>query len=400
MLERWRKALDNNSEAGAILTDLSKAFDCINHELLIAKLKVYGFEHDSLAYIYSYFSERKQRTKVNNSFSAWSAIQSGVPQGSILGPLLFNIYLNDILFFTEESDLTNYADDNTPYAMEPNIEALIRTLEVNTSILVKWFEDNYFKMNADKCHLLICNHCDDLSVNIDNETILGSKDVKLLGITIDNKLDFGKHVAKLCSKVSLKLHALARISSFIHADKLRIIMKAFIESQFGYCPLIWMFHSRMLNNRINNLHERALRIVYKNSSLTFEELLQKDRSFTIHHRNLQKLATEMYKINNNYSPVMMKSIFPESTNPYNLRSNNPFQSDNVHSVLNGTETLSYRGPKTWLMVPEDIRQTNSLIEFKKRIKLWKPEGCTCRLCKVYINNVCINKVYINNVGFI
>ena len=114
--------------------------------------------------------------------------------------------------------------------MEPNIEALIRTLEVNTSILVKWVEDNYFKMNADKCHLLICNHRDDLSVNIDNETILGSKDVKLLGITIDNKLDFGKHVAKLCSKVSLKLHALARISPFIHADKLRIIMKAFIES--------------------------------------------------------------------------------------------------------------------------------------------------------------------------
>ena len=88
MLERWRKALDNNSEAGAILTDLSNAFDCINHELLIAKLKVYGFEHDSLAYIYSYFSERKQRTKVN-SFSAWSAIQSRVTQGSILGPLLF-----------------------------------------------------------------------------------------------------------------------------------------------------------------------------------------------------------------------------------------------------------------------------------------------------------------------
>ena len=83
----------------------------------------------------------------------------------------------------------------------------------------------------------------------------------------------------------------------------------------------------------------------------------------------------------------MKSIFPESTNPYNLRSNNPFQSDNVHSVLNGTETLLYRGPKTWLMVPGDIRQTNSLIEFKKRIKLWIPEGCTCRLCKVYINNV-------------
>ena len=81
MLERWRKELDNNSKAGAILTDFSKAFDCINYELLIAKLKVYGFEHESLAYIYSYISERKQRTKINNSLSSWSCIKSGVPQG-------------------------------------------------------------------------------------------------------------------------------------------------------------------------------------------------------------------------------------------------------------------------------------------------------------------------------
>ena len=235
--------------------------------------------------------------------------------------------------------MTNYADDNTPYAMESNIEGLIDTLEANTSILVNWFYENYFKMNADKCHLLVCNHSNELSVNIDNEIIRGSKDVKLLGTTIDNKLDFGKHVARLCSKVSLKLHALARISNFMKEDTLRIIMKAFIESQFGYCPLIWMFHSRMLNIRINKLHERALRIVYKNSNLTFEELLQKDQSFTIHHRNLQKLATEMYKIKNNYSPLMMKHIFPDSTNPYKLRNKNPFQTDNVRTVFNGTETI-------------------------------------------------------------
>ena len=137
----------------------------------IAKLNVYGFGHESLGYICSYLSERKQRTKINNSFSSWSYIYSGVPQGSILGPLLFNIYLNDIFFFINESELTNYADDNTPYAMEPNIEGLICTLEANTSITINWFYENYFKMNADKCHLLVCNHSDKLSVDIDNEII-------------------------------------------------------------------------------------------------------------------------------------------------------------------------------------------------------------------------------------
>ena len=100
-LEKWKKELDNHNMAGALLTDLSKAFDCLKHELLIAKLEAYGFDHESLAFIYSYLSDRKQRTKVNNSFSAYSEITTGVPQGSIIGPLLFNIYINNIFYFDE-----------------------------------------------------------------------------------------------------------------------------------------------------------------------------------------------------------------------------------------------------------------------------------------------------------
>ena len=99
MLEKWKRALDDGKIAGALLTDLSKAFDCINHELLIAKLHAYGFDYTSLACIHSYLTYRKQRTKVNNSFSSWTQIKSGVPQRSILSPLLFNIYINDIFFY-------------------------------------------------------------------------------------------------------------------------------------------------------------------------------------------------------------------------------------------------------------------------------------------------------------
>ena len=280
MLEKWRKALDNGKLAGALLTDLSKAFDCLNHNLLIAKSHVY---------IQSYLSDRKHRTKVINSFSSWASIISWVPQGSILGPLLFNIYMNDIFFFITETELTNYADDNTPYAINADIEKLIKSLENDSSILIKWFSDNYFVINADKSHLLVTKHHDNVFVKVDNEIIKGSKTVKLLGITIDNKLDFNEHVSKICNKASRKLHALARISNLMNPQKLRMVVKAFFESQFSYCPLVWMFHSRTLNNRINKLHERALRLVYKDPNLTFEQLLEKDNSFTIHHRNLQKL---------------------------------------------------------------------------------------------------------------
>ena len=377
MLERWKKALDNQHLAGALLTDLSKAFDCLNHKLLIAKLEAYGFDYSSLALVYSYLSERKQRTKINNSFSRWVDITTGIPQGAILGPLLFNIYLNDIFFSAKEDNLTNYADDNTPYAINSTTDAIIGCLVEDTTKLLKWFDDNYFKMNADKCHLLITNHEDDVSATIGGEIIIGEKSVKLLGIYIDNKLDFNIHLSKICSKVSLKLHALARISHLLSTDKLKIVVKAFIDSQFQYCPLVWMFHSRTINNRINRLHERALRLAYKDSTSSFEELLAKDKSFTIHHRNLQKLVTEIFKVKNKSAPSFMNTIFPASINPYNLRNANDFKTSNVHTVHNGTETITYRGPKTWSLVPENIKNSKSLSEFKAKIKLWKPEGCMC-----------------------
>ena len=221
----------------------------------------------------------------------------------------------------------------------------VNKLEENILVLMKWFYDNYLVMNADKSHLLVTNHLDKISVNVGKEEIKCEKSVKLLGIQIDNKLDFSEHVSTLCKNASLKLHALARISNYMCTPKLRIILKAFTESQFSYCPLVWMFHSRTLNNRINGLHERALRLVYKNPNLSFEEL-QMDNSFTIHHRNLQKLATEMYKIINNLSPSIVSFIFPYSKNPYNLRNKNPFQTNNVRSVFNGQETVYFRGPKT------------------------------------------------------
>ena len=152
-----------------------------------------------------------------------------------------------------------------------------------------------------------------------------------------------------------------------------------------------------LNNRINKLHKRALRLVYKDTRLTFNELLRKDNSFTIHHRNLQKLATEMYKVTNGLAPPIMKSVFPERTVPFNLRNKNNFRATNVSSVFNGTETnvssvfngtetISFRGPKTWILVPDEIKNSQTL-EFRTKIKKWEPKGCTCRLCKVYIDSL-------------
>ena len=159
----------------------------------------------------------------------------------------------------DNTKVTNYADDNTPYAIESSVEQLLETLENETSTLLEWFHWNDMKSNNDKCHLLVLNHEGNLVKNGDEE-IIGCTSIKLLGITIDNKLNFIEHVTKICKKAKQKLHALARIAKYLDTDKLKIIMKTFMESQFNYCPLVWMFHSRTLNNKINKLPERALKI--------------------------------------------------------------------------------------------------------------------------------------------
>jgi hypothetical protein len=134
MVEKWRETLDNDGACGALLTDLSKAFDCLKHDLLIAKLSAYGFTYESLKLINSYLSERKHRTKVGSSFSDWLESMLGVPQSSILGPLLFNIYMCDLFFFIEEIPVTSYADDTTPYACESNSVVVLSKLKASEEL--------------------------------------------------------------------------------------------------------------------------------------------------------------------------------------------------------------------------------------------------------------------------
>ena len=211
MIEMWKKAMDNKGDAGSVLTDLSKAFDRLNHDLLLAKLNVYGYGKSALKFIYSYLKERKQRTKVTGSYSSWREVKSGVPEGSMLGPLLFNIFLNDIFYFIDKVKLANYADDNTAYAIDHNIEDLLKVLESETSVILNWFRINKMKSNDGKYHLIVAN-TSNVSVTMVSETIEASNSVKPLGINMDNGLNFNTHISKICKKGNQKLNTLARIS--------------------------------------------------------------------------------------------------------------------------------------------------------------------------------------------
>ena len=166
----------------------------------------------------------------------------------------------------------------------------------------------------------------------------------------------------------------------------KVLMQTFIHSQFGYCPLVWMFHSRELNNRINNIHERALSIVYNEFLSTFSELLSKDNSFTVHERNIQALGIELYKVANGLSPVIMTQVFPLKDNT-RYPSENKLKTRNVNSVRYGNETLAHLGPKIWSIILNGITEEKSQNTFTKKRKQWKPANCPCKLCKAYVRGV-------------
>ena len=292
--------------------------------------------------------------RFNASFTSWREVLSGVPQGSILGLPLYNINSNDVLQFLC-LEIANYTDDNSPFSCAMTIPKVISELQKESTILLNWIRNNGLKANSDKFHLLLSGPNQAFSIRVGNVDIQSSKYEKVLGIKIDNKLTFDDHVSSICSKASQKLHALARAANFMTLMQRKIVMKSFILSQFGYCPLVWMFHSRKLNHRINRIHERALRIVYKDNESSFDDLLIKDDSFTIHERNIQTLAIELYKVAYNLSPKIMHLILPLN-NYANYPGENIFKSRNVKTVNNGQETLAHLGPKICSLVPMDMKK--------------------------------------------
>ena len=383
LVEKCKSVLDKGGQFGTLLTDLSKAFDCLPHDLLIAKLNAYGLGKNALSLIDSYLSNRKQRVKINLDYSPWGDIKCGVSQGSILGPLLFNVFICDLFMFMPNQNIANYADDNTPYSAKANMNEVILDLQHSGEVSFSWLKNNCMKANADKSHLLL-SQTEQINTQIYGEDIINTKCEKLLGVKVDSKLRFDDHVESLCKKANQKLSALTRLSMLMLFDQRRLIMNAFITSHFSYCPLVWMLHSRKLNERINKIHERSLRLVYEDYVSSYSELLVIDNSLTVHEKNLQKLMIEIYKVKNGYAPTIMNNLFEVVDLPYNLRDDIKIKSQNVRTVFYGTESLLFLGPKLWNRLPNNYKSAVSLSEFKYKIRNWKCDNCPCRLCKKYI----------------
>ena len=184
-------------------------------------------------------------------------------------------------------------------------------------------------------------------------TIMSEEKVKLLGIDIDNRLNFDYDISQLYKKAGKKIHALTRVFKYMDTSQRKLIENAFIMSQFPYCSLIWMFHSRAMKHRINRIYEKTLRLIYPNQhQLTFMELLEKNKTVSIHQGDLQTLATEIYKAKNKITSEVVNSLFEFTNKNHSLKNVSILKKNRYFAVHYGSESLVSLALKIWGLVPD------------------------------------------------
>ena len=371
LIENWKLQLDNKKYVGAVLMDLSKAFDCVPHDLLIAKMHAYGFAENTLLLFFSYLKNRKQGVKVNSNIANFLTMISGVPQGSILGPTLFNLFINDIILFMKKSELSNYADDNTIAAWADTIKELINTLESESEIAIKWFLDNEMIVNPDKFQAIIINRHgrleeNNLKLKFNEYEITSKNSVTLLGIEIDDKLSFHNHIHTLTRNAAGQLNYLISKKKFLNREAKKTLIESFIMSNFNYCPLVWLFCNSRSTLKQEAIQKRALRFLYDDYESDYEHLLTLANKPTIEVRTLRFLAIEVFKTINNLNPSFMKEIF--TLNTRRDASRNLLMVKAQRTKQYGTNSLRSLGPRIWNSLPSDIRGSDNLNIFKNLIK--------------------------------
>ena len=291
------------------------------HNLLIAKLKAYGFDFSACRLIASYLTNRRQRVKIGDARSKWALLSKGVPQGSILGPLLFNVFMNDFFLFIERCQLYNYADDDFLSHISSNPTEAMESLVHDGNISINWFKSNGMLANPDKFQFLALssNTVPNFDLVLNGITLTSESHVKALGVVIDNKLNFSEHIRVICKKAARQLNALARISKFLDISTRSVIYKSFVSCIFHYCPLVWHFCGKVNNSKLEKVQERALRIINNDYVSSYEEIISKSKTSSVLISRLRMLLCEVYKSVNQLNPTYISELFKTKEFSYALR---------------------------------------------------------------------------------
>ena len=376
----WYSGLDVGKYVGVIFVDLKKAFDTVDHQILIQKLAHYGIRSSELVWFKSYLSNRSQFTRVNGVDSKVQNIGIGVPQGSCLGPLLFLLYINDLPKAIKNANVYMYADDTSLSYQNYSIHQLNRTLNQDLKALDKWLRGNKLSLNVAKTQSMVIStkqklaalksRTEQLNLHIHDNDLDGVQSIKYLGVHIDNTLDWKKHTQEVSKKISRSLGLIKYAKRFLPLDSLKNLYTGLVDPHFRYCCAVWGVCGLGEIQQLQKLQNRAARIITDSNYDAPSKPLIKDLGWkTIEDLIQYELQIIVYKSRNGLAPRYLYDMFVanSSDSSYNLRNTATDLKLPKKASSNGQKGLSYNGAKMWNSLLIESKLAPSLASFKKSL---------------------------------
>ena len=365
-------SINNDEVCGAVFLDFQKAFDLVDHSILLQKLTLYIRHTPTIQFFQSYLDKRKQRVLVNGSYSREGTVKCGVPQGSVLGPLLFGIFINDLPLNITNNDVScdMFADDNSLHTSANDISTVQNTLQESLNDVSQWCEVNRMVLHPQKTKSMTITTRQKrqrndlrLSLYLDKTPIEQVSEHRVLGVTIDNEFRWHKHIDNVCKKVSRNLFLLFKLKHYVDSDARKLFFDAHVMSHINYASVIWRGASENCTKKLNSLHRRAIKLVSLENDLTTDEKISSLNILPLHKQFQYNLVVFMFKVINGKCPSYLLKLLSRASSRYN----------SINYILPRTRvdifksSFTFSAPSAWNSLPLYCKNLTSISCFKKQV---------------------------------
>jgi len=380
VVNSWYVAMDRGDVVLAVFLDLRRAFETINRSLLIKKMIKMGITGNVINWFSSYLTNRKQVVSFKNTTSSEQIVDNGVPQGTILGPILFLIYINDLCKIINKCEIQLFADDTMLYISGKDIKKMMLIMNLELENVNVWLRNNYLCINTEKSKFIIfrnqkninkINSCE-INIKINNISLQNVENIKYLGVMIDKNLDFKNHIKYIQNKMSKKVFFLIRAGKHLSTYAKLLIYKTIIIPQIDYCATLLLSIPKYMIQELQIIQNRAMRIILKCNRYTPITLMLNNLSeFSVHQKILYKSVEFIYKIRNKMLPQYLQKnlTFVRDIHQHNTRNRENYAVQTFNST-NKNNTLFAKGIKIFNDLPNDLKNCKHFKQFKILLRLY------------------------------
>ena len=382
MIDSWLNAMDNGQMVGVVLVDFKKAFDLVDHQILLSKLKLYGLNNDALMWFDTYLAQRRQQVSINDNKSDFETVTCGIPQGSILGPLLFLLFINDLPLYVDNVSADLYADDTTFYDIQASIELIEKNLQLSLNQLHIWCKNNGMVLNSEKTKVMLITTCQKrqrlpstaLKLKYNDESLKTISNDKILGVFVDNNLIWSDHVKHICKKISTYIWLLSKIKYFLSLEHRVQFYKSYIQPHIDFCSIVWASSCEANKMKIFKLQKRACRVILDYNVEDSNEAMQSLKILSVYDRLFLRKAKFMFKVYHDLTPTYISENY--------VQRNEMEMSIQLRSSAAGCfvpprpkrecfkQSMRYSGCLIWNSLPTNVKRAQTAETFHNRCLRW------------------------------